>query len=139
MIMFVVPLFDSDNYVDKAESWDFTLGSISHMLEDTAISIDTISSFISKQIEDRKEDNYVVYFSTPFEELPTYEHEEFANQRIQDVESSLQAIDLDKIQNLRPTLTLRANLGEVGDNEIYAVMSYRYNNQRDASTSFKYV
>ena len=33
LIMFLVPLFDSDNYIDKAESWDFTVKNIHQLLK----------------------------------------------------------------------------------------------------------
>ena len=33
LIMFLVPLFDSDNYIDKAESWDFIVKNIHQVLK----------------------------------------------------------------------------------------------------------
>ena len=64
--MFLVPLFDSDNYIDKAGSWDFTVVSINKMLQDSSISTETISELIQNQIDNHQGDNYIIYFSTPF-------------------------------------------------------------------------
>ena len=45
---------------------------------------------INKAIESHSTgENFIVYFSTPFNELPIYEHEEYGNLRVQDISSSI--------------------------------------------------
>lgn len=66
LIMFLVPLFDSDNYIAKAESWDFIVVSIHKHLQNTDISLNTLTSFIDNQIDNHQDENFIIYFSTPF-------------------------------------------------------------------------
>ena len=39
LIMFLVPLFDSDNYIQKAENWDFTVINIHRLLKQPEIPL----------------------------------------------------------------------------------------------------
>lgn len=52
LIMFLVPLFDSDSYIGEAESWDFTVKNIHQLLkEDSTIPISSIKGLINDVIE----------------------------------------------------------------------------------------
>lgn len=135
LIMFLVPLFDSDNYISKAESWDFTVQTVHSMLKDSSYDLATISGLIENQISKTQGDNFIILFSTPFVELPFLQQDRFTKERIQDITSSIEGINVASIMAARPSLTLRSDLDATQDNEIYAVMDYRYNNQRDASNS----
>lgn len=54
----------------------------------------------------------MVYFSTPFNELPSYKHDLFLDVRIGDIISSSITIDTAYIMANRPDLTLRSDLAD---------------------------
>ena len=49
---------------------------------------------IETMILQHQGDNYLIYFSTPFKELPVYKHDRFGKERLQDVTSSVESIDV---------------------------------------------
>ena len=93
--MFLVPLFDSDSYIDQAESWDFTVKNIHALLkESNLIPTSSIEGMINDALDKHSSDeNFIVYFSTPFNELPRFEHEDYANLRIQEISSSIESLE----------------------------------------------
>ncbi len=87
--MFVVPLFDTDNYLDAANSWDYTVINIHTLLKNKKVSLDVLNIMINKRMStSMAEETNLIYFSTPFNELPTYVHEDFLNVRLVDWISS---------------------------------------------------
>jgi hypothetical protein len=89
LIMFVVPLFDTDNYLDAANSWDYTVINIHTLLKNKKVSLDVLNIMINKRMStSMAEETNLIYFSTPFNELPTYVHEDFLNVRLVDWISS---------------------------------------------------
>lgn len=113
LIMFLVPLFDSENYIPKAESWDFTVVSIHDYLKNSDIPLESISDMIDNHIKQHQDDNYIIYFSSPFNELPFYKTDRFGKERIQDITSSIEEIDVSEIRVARPSLTLRSGLNSL--------------------------
>jgi len=69
LLMFVIPLFDSDIYTDQANSFDYTLNNLNYMLNMPAVEmplqnmVDLINYAITDHLD---EDYYLIYFSTPF-------------------------------------------------------------------------
>lgn len=77
--MFVTPLFDTDMYLDPANSMDFALANINHLLyKSNQISTSELAAFIEEVVEDHKDEKYeLIYFSIPFNDFPDYAHDEF--------------------------------------------------------------
>lgn len=112
---------------------DFTIKSVKSLLLDANVPVSVISGFISNQISQNKGDNYVIYFTTPYNELPYYKHNTFSVSRLQDMTTSIQTLSISEVNGIRGgTLTLRSDLSSIEDNEIIAVMDYSYNNERIA-------
>ena len=61
-------------------------------------------------------ENFIVYFTTPFNEFPVYQHQEYSNLRIQDILSSIEKIDTSELLGLRNDLSLRSNMSTDEDN-----------------------
>ena len=67
LLMLIIPLFDSTNYIEKSESWDYLTSSINnHLYKVNDISVQSLSELISMLISKHQGDNYLIYFSTPF-------------------------------------------------------------------------
>lgn len=67
LLMIIVPLFDNTNYTDKAESWDFlTIEIHKLLLKRNEMSLQSVVNFINNMIQNHQDDNFLVYFSTPF-------------------------------------------------------------------------
>lgn len=67
LLMFISPLFDSDIYLDSANSLDYTIGSLNNMLVKNVLTLTEINSVLNSVLEDHKdEDYYIIYFSSPF-------------------------------------------------------------------------
>lgn len=67
VLMFISPLFDSDIYLDSADSLDYTVGSLEHMLKNGTMTIAEINTVLNQVLEEHKTlEYYLIYFSTPF-------------------------------------------------------------------------
>lgn len=113
--MLVIPLFDSELYIDQANSFDFALNNIKNILSVSSAQVPTsqVVSLINQVLEDHKNDQYyLLYFSSPFNELPKYKHDEFYDTRISDFVSSTVTLNTDEIMSLRPDLTMRTDLAD---------------------------
>lgn len=51
--MFLVPLFDTANYIPNAENWDYTVKNIHEMLLNSAVPLSLINDFIQTTIDNR--------------------------------------------------------------------------------------
>lgn len=113
-LMFLIPLFDSEVYTDQANSFDFTTKNINHLLEaNSVITIADIITMTNMVLEDHKDEDFpLVYFKTPFDELPSYQSDDFFNIRISDFVASSETLNTDQIMALRPSLTLRDNFSD---------------------------
>jgi len=75
LMMFLIPLFNVTNYEDKCESWDYLTTKIRLLLmANTTIPLETVNSMINTMIQDHQGENYLIYFSTPYNQMPTYIH-----------------------------------------------------------------
>lgn len=130
----IIPLFDNTNYIEKSESWDYLTSSIHELLQESSerFSVPTLSDMIYSMILLHQSENYLIYFSTPFNELPYYKHDRFGKERLSDITSSIETIQTNEILKVRTDLTLRPNLDSTEDNEIYAIMDYRSYNIKSA-------
>ena len=45
--MFISPLFDSDIYLDSADSLDYTVSSLNHMLLENKMTVSEINSILN--------------------------------------------------------------------------------------------
>ena len=85
LLMFVSPLFDTDVYLDPANSLDYSVESLNNMLKMNVLSLSDISTVMNKIIADyQKVDFRLIYFATPFLELPYYSDDGFADFRASD-------------------------------------------------------
>ena len=51
LLMFLVPLFDTENYVDRPNDWDYITVNIENMLVDSStFSISEVNNFITNRI-----------------------------------------------------------------------------------------
>lgn len=90
LLMVIIPLFDNTAYIEKAESWDYITMSIHKALKSPDVPTSTIVELINNMIEvHQTNDNYIIYFSSPFNELPYYRHDRFGKERISDMTSSI--------------------------------------------------
>lgn len=55
LLMIIAPLFDSDIYIDQANSMDFLLNNINYMLRKSSdISIGDMNTIINQVLDDHK-------------------------------------------------------------------------------------
>lgn len=103
-------------------------------LQNETIPLSTINEFIEELIMSHQDEDKLVYFSTPFNEITTFQTPNYDDERIQVITQSAVSLDNEVIMEARPTLTLREHMTEREDNEIFAIMNYRVYNQRTACT-----
>lgn len=109
-MMFIIPLFNIDVFRDPENAWDYTLYHHQQLLLQspsdvptaalTALVQNSISSFLS-------EDNYIIQYISPFNELPYLNQVDLSSLRNEDLISSTQSLDVPAILALRTDLTLR--------------------------------
>jgi hypothetical protein len=105
LLMFIAPLFDPDIYLDAANSLDFTLSSISRMVlnPSSGMTIDQINTIINSTVTDLlAESNYIIYFSTPFNEIQSYTDPNFNDFRVSDYVVSALVVNTSSIMAARP-------------------------------------
>ena len=110
LLMIIIPLFDNTAYVQKTQSWDFITMSIHKALKSPDVPTSTIVDMVNYMISVHQGDNYILYFSSPFNQLPYYRHDRFGKERISDITSSIESMDMDLIMYLNKDLTLRPDL-----------------------------
>jgi hypothetical protein len=113
MLMFIIPLFSIDVYRDPENAWDYSLKNQNQllMLKPTAVPTSQIISLISNTISQYySETNFIIQYSSPFNELPSYSNIDLNKLRSSDLISSVQSIDVSSILNNRPDLTLKSGL-----------------------------
>jgi len=126
ILVLLVPLFSYDVYIDPANSFDYTCRQAGYMLatNDASVTASSISGFIQYSIDSQISDyQSIIYFSTPFNELPFYKSSDFAEVRISDWTPSNTIIDTDSILALRSDLTLRTNLLSTESSVIVAIVN----------------
>lgn len=110
LMMFVIPLFSADLYRDPENAWDYLLQhdqqllSLSNSVVPTSSVISLIASQISEFIA---EDNFIIQYTSPFNELPYINQVDLTVLRNEDLLSSVQSINATLVLNNRPDLTLR--------------------------------
>jgi hypothetical protein len=81
VLMFISPLFDSDIYLDAANALDYTADSLNKMLlknNNTPLTTADINTVMGKVLDDLiNKDYYLMYFTTPFNEIYNYQHSAF--------------------------------------------------------------
>lgn len=110
--MFIVPLFNVDNYVDGTTAWDYTTANIHQLMkqDEAVITNDMISGLINNTINNFVSTQvYIIQFWTPFTEYPTYDNGEVDNLRLSDLVSSTEAINITEIAAFRPSLTISSS------------------------------
>lgn len=113
LLMFIIPLFSIDVYRDPENAWDYTLKNENELLQlsaaavPTALVVSQITSTINKY---KDQTNYIIQYSSPFNELPSYNSVDLSTLRSSDLISSVQEINLTLIMASRPDLTLRSGL-----------------------------
>ncbi len=115
MLMFFVPLFDSEIYTDQANSIEFTMNSFNSLLLTPVSTVPTsqLITLVDQLLNDMKNDEYsLIYFSSPFTELPVYRHDDFYQVRIADLVTASVIIDTYTILTARSDLTLRTDLDD---------------------------
>ena len=116
LIMFLVPLFDTENYIERPSSFDFITNNLNELLLNPSIPtskiIELSHNTIQSHMKKDGQEGFIVHFGTPFNEFPAYNDSIFGYQRVDDTSSSVATIDTTQILALRPDLTLRA--GEDG-------------------------
>lgn len=113
LLMFIIPLFSIDVYRDPENAWDYTLKNENELLQlsaaavPTALVVSQITSTINKY---KDQTNYIIQYSSPFNELPSYNSVDLSTLRSSDLISSVQEINVTLIMASRPDLTLRSGL-----------------------------
>jgi hypothetical protein len=110
-----MPFFSSDVYTDPANRFDYTCEQIANMLatNDVSVTVSLINEYAQFAIDNQKSDyQNILYFSTPFEELPYYKSANFDSSRVSDLTPSITTINTAAILSLRPDLSLRANAAD---------------------------
>lgn len=124
--MFIIPLFSIDVYRDPENAWDYTLKNENELLQLSASTIPT--SFIISQISNsidkyKSQTNYIIQYSSPFNELPYYNSVDLSTLRSSDLISSVQEINAALIMANRPDLTLRSGLTTKQSNSLTAILN----------------
>lgn len=113
LLMFISPLFDTDVYLDPANSLDYSIQSLNNMLLKNVISIADINTLMNQVIESHKSLDYkLIYFATPFVQLPYYSGNGFADYRASDFVASSFEVDSAQIKSTRSSLQYRTNFIE---------------------------
>lgn len=108
--MFVIPLFNYDVYRDPENAWDYLLLEQSALLasDSKLIPTYTINQLITSEITDfLTQSNFIIQFTSPFNELPYLNNVDLSNLRTEDLLSSTQTINTTDILAKRKDLTLR--------------------------------
>lgn len=96
LLLFLIPLFDTGNYLDKAESWDYLVVKVHRLLYlNATIPLSTINELIEAQILEHQGEYPLLYFSTPFKELSHYSAEGLTSERVQFISQSVESVDCD--------------------------------------------
>jgi hypothetical protein len=114
-LVLLMPFFSSDVYTDPANRFDYTCEQIANMLatNDVSVTVSLINEYAQFAIDNQKSDyQNILYFSTPFEELPYYKSANFDSSRVSDLTPSITTINTAAILSLRPDLSLRANAAD---------------------------
>lgn len=86
----------------------------------TSIIISQIANTIAKY---QSQTNYIIQYSSPFNELPYYNSIDLTTLRSSDLISSVQEINATLIMANRPDLTLRSGLTTKQSNELTAILN----------------
>ena len=111
-MMFIIPLFSIDLYRDPGNAWDYLLVNQQDLLSqpNSTATTASISALIQGQISHfLTEDNFIIQYTSPFNELPYLNSIDLSVLRDEDLLSSSQTIDTAAILAARPGLTLRSS------------------------------
>jgi class 3 adenylate cyclase len=125
LLMFIIPLFSIDVYRDPENAWDYHLHSQYELLllppasmptaYIVALTNSTITSYFSEQ-------NHIIQYSTPFNELPHYSSIDLSRLRSSDLISSVQIINDTEILANRPDLSLKTTLTAKETNALTVIL-----------------
>ena len=117
-MMFIIPLFSIDLYRDPGNAWDYLLVNQQDLLSqpNSTATTASISALIQAQISHfLTEDNFIIQYTSPFNELPYLNSIDLSVLRDEDLLSSSQTIDTAAILAARPGLTLRSSSSSTSD------------------------
>jgi class 3 adenylate cyclase len=137
-MMFIIPLFSIDLYRDPENAWDYMLVNEEQLLEQSAATISTasITSLIQASIARFKgEDNYIIQYTSPFNELPYLNEVDLTVLRNEDLLSSSQAIDTALILLNRPGLSLRQSNNSNDLSSLNVILNQNQYNRKLAAFS----
>lgn len=138
LLMFVIPLFNIDVYRDPENAWDYHLKNQMEllMLPPSSISTTSISKLINSTIQSYiNEQNFIILYSTPFNELPHFSSVDLALLRSGDLISSVQTIDVSLIMANRPELTITPGLNAKNSNSLTVILDQSQINKINAAFS----
>lgn len=138
LLMFAIPLFNIDVYRDPENAWDYHLKNQMELLllPTSSISTANISNLINYTITSYiSEQNFIILYSAPFNELPHYETVDLSLLRSGDLISSVQTINVSQIVANRPDLSQASGLSDSKSNSLNVILDQSQMNQIDAAFS----
>lgn len=138
LLMFIIPLFSIDVYRDPENSWDYSLRNqqelllLSPAIMPTSSIVTLINSTISHFLN---EENFIIQYSSPFNELPSYSSIDLSLLRSSDLISSVQNINVSQILSNRPDLSIRTGLSAKASNALTVILDQSHYNKVTAGFS----